>query len=89
MEILSTNRGVRRILGKFSELKTKTVEQEQITTVIPSWKHKAQLKKIKHMGWNNLRGVESAWACLTKTWEQTLAERVTSRQDITNLKKIK
>jgi len=50
MEILSTNRGVRRILGKFSELKTKTVEQEQITTVIPSWKHKAQLKKIKHMG---------------------------------------
>jgi len=40
-EILSTSGGVPQILGQFSELKTKTAEQEQITTVIPSWKHKA------------------------------------------------
>jgi len=42
-EILGTNRDAPQFLRQFSELKTKTMEQGQITMVIPSEKHYVQL----------------------------------------------
>jgi len=40
---LGTNRDAPQLLRQFSELKTKILEQGQITTVIPSGRHKVQL----------------------------------------------